>query len=186
MKKLHCISCIFIVLYAIAIIGLLVVLGRSMKSHEPVPAEIKVEQILPTAATTPTLTQTPKVEGAVTSYSTIITMVNDQRRQAGLSPVRELGALNSGAYNRARYLVRTGQWSHDGLNQQMMRALGYPAHGHGGENLGKGFNTQADVVIGWMNSPTHKAVMLDSSYIYGGVGYYQGVYVLWLSTAYSW
>ena len=40
-----------------------------------------------------------------------------------------------------------------------------------GENIAMGQITPAEVVRDWMNSPGHRANILDPSYVYIGVGY---------------
>lgn len=120
------------------------------------------------------------------STNAMISMVNDQRAQAGLSPVSYNGALARGAKKRACTLAKTGQWSHAGLHQAHIEALGYPKSGHGGENLAKEKATQADAFIAWMNSPSHKAQILTPEYIHAGAAECGGIWVLWFSTAYGW
>lgn len=124
---------------------------------------------------------TPEVQAGRVSYG-LIGLVNEQRTAAGVPALIELTALDAGAVQRAGYLVRTGQWSHAGMNDQMRAALGYPTHGHGGENLARGFTSEPEIISSWLASPTHRAVMLDSAYIYAGAGQVNGTYVLWLST----
>jgi len=41
-----------------------------------------------------------------------------------------------------------------------------------GENLSKGYKTAGEIVRAWMNSDTHKAVMLDPRYKGASVGVY--------------
>ena len=191
MKLKSCSALLAIMVMILVLTILLVTLVRRVNTTPVMTATVKIETIAPTA--TPTSQPTaqpapvvPEVKGATTNFSSILTMFNEQRRQAGVAPVRQLGLLTSGAYRRARYLVTSGQWSHAGINEAIGGALGHPTYGQGGEDIARGFNTEADVIIGWMKSPTHKAVMLNPAYIYGGVGMYQGTYVLWLATAYSW
>jgi uncharacterized protein YkwD len=40
-----------------------------------------------------------------------------------------------------------------------------------GENIAKGYRTAETVVNGWMNSPGHRANILNSTYTHIGVGY---------------
>jgi len=52
----------------------------------------------------------------------------------------------------------------------MMKQFGI-SYSSAGENIAKGQRTPADVMNGWMNSPGHKANILNSSYTEIGVGY---------------
>lgn len=165
------------------IIAIYIILMRAPVQHPVREAAPAVQSnVLGTQAK---LAPTPTPIVAAPATSNLLRLVNDERTKAGIAPVQELGALNAGAARRAKYLVTSGQWSHKYVTQHMAAALGYPKLGHGGENLAKEFNSEPAVIVGWLNSPAHKTVMLDSAYIYGGVGYYGGIYVLWLSTAYK-
>ncbi len=53
---------------------------------------------------------------------------------------------------------------------QMMRAFGL-TYRSAGENIAMGYRTPQAVVTGWMNSPGHRANILNSSYKKIGVGY---------------
>ena len=39
-----------------------------------------------------------------------------------------------------------------------------------GENIAAGYNTGSEVGSAWMNSPGHRAIMLDGRFSLGGVG----------------
>jgi uncharacterized protein YkwD len=41
----------------------------------------------------------------------------------------------------------------------------------GGEIVGAGYQTAADVVTGWLNSSGHRAIMLDCRFRQVGIGY---------------
>lgn len=165
------------------LIAIYIILMRAPVQHpvrEAAPAvESNVQAAHVQLAATPTPIQSAPVTGS------LLHLVNDERIKAGVPPVSELGALNAGAGRRAKYLKTSGQWSHSYVTQHMAAALGYPKEGHGGENLARNFDSEGAVIIGWLNSPAHKREMLKPEYIYGGTGYYGGIYVLWLSTAYK-
>ena len=52
----------------------------------------------------------------------------------------------------------------------MMRSFGI-SYRTAGENIAKGYQSPEAVVRGWMNSPGHRANILNSSYTHIGVGY---------------
>jgi hypothetical protein len=52
---------------------------------------------------------------------------------------------------------------------QRIRAAGYPSPG--GENIAKGYVSASAVMTGWMNSPGHRANILNCSFTALGVGY---------------
>jgi uncharacterized protein YkwD len=47
---------------------------------------------------------------------------------------------------------------------------GYPASGPSAENIAWGYRTPQEVVTGWMNSPGHRANILNCSSVAVGVG----------------
>jgi uncharacterized YkwD family protein len=53
---------------------------------------------------------------------------------------------------------------------EMMRSFGI-SYRTAGENIAKGYRTAEAVVNGWMNSPGHRANILNSTYTHIGVGY---------------
>jgi uncharacterized protein YkwD len=60
-----------------------------------------------------------------------------------------------------------------GSPYQMMRSFGISFRS-AGENIAKGYRTPQAVVDGWMNSPGHRANILNGSYTHIGVGYVSG------------
>ncbi|HVI42636.1 MAG TPA: CAP domain-containing protein, partial [Anaerovoracaceae bacterium] len=52
----------------------------------------------------------------------------------------------------------------------MMKQFGI-SYSYAGENIAEGQRTPAEVMDGWMNSPGHKANIMNTSYTEIGVGY---------------
>jgi len=55
-----------------------------------------------------------------------------------------------------------------------------------GENIGWGFTTGAEAVTWWMNSPGHRANILQSDFTHLGVGVYLGKIDEWRGTYSNW
>ncbi|MPN28838.1 hypothetical protein SDC9_176283 [bioreactor metagenome] len=53
----------------------------------------------------------------------------------------------------------------------MMKQFGI-SYRAAGENIAMGYSSAAAVVEGWMNSPGHRANILNASFTHIGVGYY--------------
>jgi hypothetical protein len=107
--------------------------------------------------------------------SALQSATNSQRSQnGGLSGLTINSKLNSAAQAKADDMVARNYWSHntpDGKEPwTFMDAAGY-SYQKAGENLAYGFTTSNDTVIGWMNSPGHRANILDTSYKEVGFGY---------------
>lgn len=90
--------------------------------------------------------------------------------------------LNQVAQAKANDMVARDYWSHDTPDGQTPWSF-YTAAGYcyleAGENLAYGFATSSDVVTGWMNSPEHRANILNADFVEVGFGFanssnYQG------------
>jgi uncharacterized protein YkwD len=71
-------------------------------------------------------------------------------------------------------MVKQGFFSHTGSSGSSFVAreisAGYPKKGPSAENIAWGFRTPQDVVTGWMNSPGHRANILNCGSVAVGVG----------------
>ena len=111
----------------------------------------------------------------LSSYVTrIVELVNEQRAAAGLSPVTASAELSAAADVRAQEIV--GGFSHYRPNGTYFNTVldqrGVSYNG-AGENIAYGYDTPERVMSEWMNSPGHRANILDSRYTKLGVGYYE-------------
>ena len=120
-------------------------------------------------------TQTPELflDEVQTVYLT-----NLERREAGLPPLRWNRELSEAARDFALDVVTNlpaGYCSHtDSTGRgpgERMRVAGYTNVTAWGENSVCGYATPAAAVRAWMNSPSHKANMLDTRFREIGVGY---------------
>jgi len=69
---------------------------------------------------------------------------------------------------RFGYMSHTG---HDGSSPaQRIRAAGYQITGTWAENIARGYRTPAAVMDGWLNSPGHRANIVNCSLRAIGVG----------------
>lgn len=107
----------------------------------------------------------------------VVTLTNTQRRTHGcraLAVNRTLTAV-AGAYSRD--MAVRGFFGHvnpDGKSPfDRMRAAGY-RYSSAAENIAAGYSTPQAVVTAWMNSPGHRANILNCSLTQIGVGYATG------------
>lgn len=111
----------------------------------------------------------PSVLGLATDISVdkVLSLVNKERIQNGLNPVKFDPLLSQAASQKAADMFAKNYWSHyspsgttpwDFLNQ-----VGYP-YLYAGENLARDFATSDQVVTAWMNSSTHRANILNGKY----------------------
>ncbi len=124
---------------------------------------------------TVTLKPTPGVLAYATDMTVggLLSGTNSQRTQNGLAGLTLNGSLNSAAQAKANDMVARNYWSHttpDGKDPWVfIDATGY-AYQKAGENLAYGFGTSAETIVGWMNSASHRANILDSAYKEVGFG----------------
>lgn len=115
-----------------------------------------------------------QVLGYATSISVgdLNSMSNTQRTNNGLPALSLNNQLNQAAQAKAQHMFANDYWAHyapDGTTPwSFINGAGF-SYISAGENLAKNFDTSAGVVDGWMNSPGHKANVLNGSY--DSVGY---------------
>lgn len=111
---------------------------------------------------------TPDVLGTHTDISSagILALVNLERQQRGLQPLRLSQQLNQAAQAKATDMIEDGYFAHvtnTDTPWSFIDASGY-IYTHAGENLARNYTTNQAVVEAWMNSPTHKANILNQQY----------------------
>jgi hypothetical protein len=120
-----------------------------------------------------------QVLGVSTSISSseVISLTNIQRANNGLPALNTNSKLMSAAQAKAQDMFAKDYWAHnapDGTTPwYWITAAGYN-YSTAGENLAKGFSTSNGVVQGWMNSPGHRANILNTSFIDTGVAVMSG------------
>jgi uncharacterized protein YkwD len=107
-------------------------------------------------------------------------LVNQERTSRGLRPLKSNRRLSKAAGGHARDMVARGYFSHDSASGasfvDRIRKAGYvPARAFPslGEDLAWGsgpLGTPREIVQGWMNSPGHRANILDPKFREGGMG----------------
>lgn len=117
----------------------------------------------------------PRLSASVTNAeSQVIKLVNEIRDQNGLAPLTENWQLSRVARYKSQDMADNNYFSHTsptyGSPFQMMKQFGI-TYRSAGENIAQGYSTAKAVVNAWMNSPGHRANILNSSYTQIGVGY---------------
>lgn len=110
----------------------------------------------------------------------ILKLVNQERAKVGAAPLTLDTNLSRVAQEKARDMADNGYFSHTsptyGSPFDMMRQFGI-SFSYAGENIAKGYTSTAAVMQGWMNSPGHKANILNPNYTKLGVGNAGSVWV---------
>ena len=94
--------------------------------------------------------------------------LNADRSTAGLAPLRMNDELNVAAEAKAKDMIANNYWDHFRPSDhkapwEFIDESGY-AYQVAGENLARGFRTEAGITDAWMKSPAHRANMLSNKY----------------------
>ena len=117
----------------------------------------------------------PLADASVSNFEEeVVRLVNKMRSQNGLKPLTHDWQLSRVARYKSQDMADKGYFSHTsptyGSPFDMMNNFGI-SYKTAGENIAKGQKTPEAVVNAWMNSPGHRANILNSSYTRIGVGY---------------
>ena len=110
---------------------------------------------------------------APTTQQTVINITNQRRADNGLAPLRMNSTLTAVAQAHAADQASVDRMSHTGTDgsdagTRIMRS-GYPTWAWG-ENVAGGYTSADAVVAAWMNSPSHRANMLNGFFTQIGIG----------------
>ncbi|WP_329167819.1 CAP domain-containing protein [Streptomyces sp. NBC_01267] len=133
-----------------------------------------------TTTATPERTESARPRAATSSESAaaaaVLSLVNQQRAQAGCRPVQADGDLAALAGAFSDDMAARGFFDHtdpDGATP-WDRADKAGVTGLGGENIAKGQSDATAVMNAWMNSPGHRANILNCDFKTLGVGVHFG------------
>ncbi|MEM7064890.1 MAG: CAP domain-containing protein [Cyanobacteria bacterium P01_B01_bin.77] len=105
----------------------------------------------------------------------VLRLTNNFRRENGLQDLVLDQNLDKAADNHSRDMARQDYFSHTGKNGSKpwdrAETAGYESR-FVGENIAAGQRSAQAVVNGWINSPGHRANMLNADYNEIGVGHY--------------
>ncbi|QFQ98823.1 CAP domain-containing protein [Streptomyces phaeolivaceus] len=103
----------------------------------------------------------------------VLTLVNAEREKAGCSPVTVDTKLTKAARDHSQDMADHQNMSHTGSDGSSMTdrlaRVGY-RFSTAGENVAAGYGTADSVMDGWMNSPGHKANILNCAFKEIGIG----------------
>lgn len=107
------------------------------------------------------------------SISGLLQNTNAERAVSGLGSLAINGQLNQAAQAKANDMASRDYWSHNTPEGAQPWAFitnaGY-SYQTAGENLAYGFDSSTSTITAWMNSPEHRANVLNSSYSDVGFG----------------
>lgn len=104
----------------------------------------------------------------------VLTLINTERSKQGLPALVMDENLRSAARLKSSDMRQNNYFSHTsptyGSPFDMLKHLGI-SYQAAAENIAQGYSTPQSVVEGWMNSPGHRANILNRTYTHIGVGY---------------
>ncbi|MFF5996373.1 SafA/ExsA family spore coat assembly protein [Lysinibacillus sp. KU-BSD001] len=104
----------------------------------------------------------------------VVRLVNVERAKEGLAPLSIDWELSRVAKYKSQDMHDKNYFSHTsptyGSPFDMMKQFGI-SYKSAGENIAKGQTSAAQVVNDWMNSPGHRANIMNTSYTHIGIGY---------------
>lgn len=123
------------------------------------------------------------VKPGVLGYSSEITaqkvlaQTNIQRQNNGLPELKYSSVLSESAVQKANDMFTHNYWAHTSPSGttpwDFFKAVGY-RYSIAGENLARDFYDTESLLKGWMDSPTHKANIINSKYQEIGIGVVNG------------
>jgi uncharacterized protein YkwD len=112
--------------------------------------------------------------------------VNQERAKVGLSALTTNTSLTNAANKRAQETVQS--FSHtrpNGTNFNTVFKEFNVSYRTAGENIAYGQKTPQEVVTGWMNSPGHRANILNGNFGKIGIGVYKSNGVIYWSQLFT-
>ncbi|CAM5221248.1 putative YkwD family protein OS=Ureibacillus acetophenoni OX=614649 GN=SAMN05877842_11787 PE=4 SV=1 [Ureibacillus acetophenoni] len=120
-------------------------------------------------------TPTTNVNQSISDFEKqVVDLTNAERAKAGLKPLEIHTQLMNVAQAKSDDMAKNNYFSHNSptygspFDQMKSAGISYRA---AGENIAKGQTTPAQVVQAWMDSPGHRANILNANFTHIGVGY---------------
>jgi len=137
--------------------------------------------IVPEKPETPDQDNTPEndtnndIQGSVSAYEKkVVELVNAERAKSGLPALKLNSKLSDVAREKSSDMQRNGYFDHNsptyGSPFDMLKHFGI-SYNTAGENIAMGYSSPEAVVKGWMESPGHRANIMNTSYTEIGVGH---------------
>ncbi|WNM30460.1 sigma-70 family RNA polymerase sigma factor [Streptomyces sp. Li-HN-5-11] len=146
--------------------------SRSPHASRSTPASKQRPQPAPRTSSSP-----PAQPAPAGTVAQVVALVNRERSAAGCAPLTEDAELDSAARGQSDDMAARDFFDHtnpDGAGPgERITAAGYRWSAYG-ENIAKGQQTPESVMTSWMNSPGHRANILNCAFKNIGVGVHKG------------
>ncbi|MFE9820453.1 sigma-70 family RNA polymerase sigma factor [Streptomyces sp. NPDC005773] len=147
------------------------------RSASAAPSRIPKKSAAPTpsAARAPKASATPPVSASTTAQ--VVALVNKERAAAGCGALTEDAQLTDAAQRHSEDMAARNFFEHtnpDGAGPgERVTDAGYRWSAYG-ENIARGQQSPESVMDSWMNSPGHRANILNCSFKNIGIGIHKG------------
>jgi uncharacterized protein YkwD len=127
------------------------------------------------AATAAGVALAPPVHAAPSFDEAVLMRLNETRRAYGLRPVRQTLRLRWVARHHSTFLARARRLQHDSADGSSFarRIRRVARYRRAGETVAFG-RTPRWIVRAWLESPAHRAIILDGRYRFVGIGAARG------------
>lgn len=109
----------------------------------------------------------------------VVELTNEERSENAAQPLRRSAVLDEAATRKAEHMAAQGYFAHyspEGVSPwHWFDTVDY-SYAHAGENLAIHFSDSGEVVEAWMDSPTHRANIVNNNFTEIGVGTAKGTY----------
>jgi len=109
----------------------------------------------------------------------LVDLANEDRALASAAPLKQSPILEAAARMKAEDMAGKGYFAHtspEGVTPwHWFRAVGY-RYRYAGENLALNFTDSVDVERAWMNSPGHRANIINTNFTEIGIAIATGIY----------
>jgi len=108
----------------------------------------------------------------------IVSAVNKEREVRNIQPLKVNSKLQNAAGNKSTDMIVRNYFEHYAYSLTPWQFIANQNYDYSvaGENLAMGFSSSEGVVNAWMNSPAHRANLLNSEFEEVGVGVVKGEY----------
>lgn len=107
----------------------------------------------------------------------VLVATNEERARLGLSPLQINEKLNQAAVAKAQHMFGEQYWAHSsptGIQPwTFIKNAGY-VYKYAGENLARDFDSTGEMMVAWMNSPTHKENIVNPNFTEIGLAVVNG------------
>lgn len=109
----------------------------------------------------------------------IIDLTNEERESGSLKDLKHSSVLDVAAKLKAEHMAQNKYFAHfspEGVSPWHWFDVANYNYVHAGENLAIHFTDSGDIVDAWMESPTHRANIMNGNYTEIGIGTAEGTY----------